>query len=302
VPKGEVRSGFKRFALELDALRYPAPDEDLWIQYLRTGGTEVVGLGRGGIEEARLEDYIVSGLVDFDDIAYDNHADLLYDLATQTVKHFRTYLSEDDVRKVLRLHQREIVRFIHAQMQQHYWEEAVGYEVVVNKGVTDLKPSAYASSATTPPLDFRQSPADKSNMAKYLFTGFQRCLYPVQKFQSEAERILAVILDREANRWFKPARGQFQMFYKSGADHLEYQPDFVAETEDAIYMLEPKAKNQMEDSDVLAKQDAAIKWCEHATAHAATCGGKPWKYALIAHDQIATNMTIAGLVGMSAVK
>jgi type III restriction enzyme len=302
VPKGEVRSGFKRFALELDALRYPAPDEDLWIQYLRTGGTEVVGLGRGGIEEARLEDYVVSGLVDFDDIAYDNHADLLYDLATQTVQHFRTYLSEEDTRKVLRLHQREIVRFIHAQMQQHYWEEVVGYEVVVSKGFTGLKPSAYAASATTPPLDFRQSPTDKSNMAKCLFNGFQRCLYTVQKFQSDAERILAVILDREANRWFKPAKGQFQIFYKSGAEHLEYQPDFVAETADTIYMLEPKAKNQMEDSDVLAKQDAAKKWCERASAHAATCGGKPWKYALIAHDQIAANMTIAGLVGMSAVK
>jgi type III restriction enzyme len=301
VPKGEVQSGFKRFALQLDALRYPAPDEDLWIQYLRTGGTEVVGLGRGGIEEARLEDYIVSGLVDFDDIAYDNHADLLYDLATQTVQHFGTYLSEEDTRKVLRLHQREIVRFIHAQMQQHYWEEAVGYEVIVSKGFTDLKPSAYSSSATTPPLDFRQSPADKSNMAKYLFTGFQRCLYPVQKFQSEAERILAGILEREANRWFKPAKGQFQIFYKSGADHLEYQPDFVAETADAIYMLEPKARNQMEDSDVLAKQDAAIKWCEQAGAYAVTCGGKPWKYALIAHDQIATNMTIAGLIEISSV-
>ena len=58
----------------------------------------------------------------------------------------------------------------------------------------------------------------------------------------------------------------------------------------------------MEDSDVLAKRDAAIKWCERAGAHAAICGGKPWKYAYIAHDQIATNMMIAGLVGISAVK
>jgi type III restriction enzyme len=255
-----------------------------------------VGLGRGGIEEARLEDYIVSGLVDFNDVAYDNHADLLYDLATRTVQHFRTYLSEDDTRKVLRLHQREIVRFIHAQMHQQYWEEAVGYEVVVSKGFTDLRPSAYAASATTPPLDFQQSPADKSNMAKYLFNGFRRCLYPVQKFQSEAERILAIILDREATRWFKPAKGQFQIFYRSGADHLEYQPDFVAETVHSIYMLEPKAANQMTDADVLAKQAAARKWCEQAGAHAATCGGKPWKYALIAHDLIATNMTIQGLV------
>jgi type III restriction enzyme len=218
------------------------------------------------------------------------------------VQHLRGYLSEEDTRKVLRLYQREIVRFIHVQMQQHYWEEAVGYEVVVSKGFTELKPSAYAASAATPPLDLQQSPADKSNMAKYLFGGFKRCLYPVQKFQSEAERILAVILDREAERWFKPAKGQFQIFYKSGADHLEYQPDFVGETNDTIYMLEPKAKNQMEDPDVLAKRDAAEKWCEQASAHAATCGGKPWRYALIAHDLIAANMTIAGLAAASGIK
>jgi len=295
VPKSEVQSGFKPFTLELGALNYQPPSEELWIQYLRTGGTEVVGLGKGGFEEARLEDYIVSALVDFDDVAYDSHADLLYDLATQTVQHFRAYLSEEGTGKVLRLHQREIAKFIHVQMQQHYWEEEVDYEVVVSKGFTELKPSAYTASATEPPLDFQQSPADKSNMAKYLFGGFTRCLYSVEKFQSEAERILAVILDRETKKWFKPAKGQFQIFYKSGADHPEYQPDFVAETDGAIYMLEPKAKNQMGDADVLAKRDAAVKWCQQASAHAATCNGKPWKYALIPHDVIAGNMTLAGL-------
>jgi len=293
VPEGEVRSGFKPFTLELGSLNYQPPSEELWIQYLRTGGTEVVGLGKGGIEEARLEDYIVSGLVDFDDVAYDSHADLLYDLATQTVQHFRTYLSEEDTRKVLRLHQREIAKYIHVQMQPNYYEDAVNYKVVISKGFTDLKSTAY--TATEPPLDFQQSPADKSNMAKYLFGGFKRCLFPVQKFQSESERILAVILDREAEKWFKPAKGQFQIFYKSGSDYPEYQPDFVAETRDTIYMLEPKARNQMGDADVLAKRDAAVKWCRHAGAHAATCGGKPWKYVLIPHDVIAINMTLAGL-------
>ncbi len=293
VPKSEVRSGFKPFMLELERLNYPPPSDELWIQYLRTGATEVVGTGKGGIEEARLEDTIVSGLVDFDDVAYDSHADLLYDLATQTVRHFRAYLSEEDTRKVLRLHQRETAKFIHVQMQQHSFEDAVEYEVVISKGFTELKSSAYA--AAEPPLDFRVSPTDKSNMAKYLFGGFTRCLFPVQKFQSEAERILAVILDREAEKWFKPAKGQFQIFYKSGADHPEYQPDFVAETRDTIYMLEPKAKNQIGDADVLAKRDAAVKWCHHAGKHAATCGGKPWKYVLIPHDAIAENMTIKNL-------
>ncbi len=302
VPKGEVRSGFKPFELALDALGYQAPSEELWIQHLRTHELEILGLGKGGIHEERLEDYVVSGLVDFDDVAYDDHADLLYDLAAQVVRHFQVRLSEDDTRKVLRMYQRDIARFVHVQMQDHYWEEAVDYEVKVSRGFTELKQSAFTASAIDPPLDFRNSPADKSNMAKYLFNGFQRCLYPVQKFQSDAERRLAVILDRESRKWFKPAKGQFQIFYKSGADHPEYQPDFVAETDDCIYMLEPKAKNEMDDPIVIAKRDVAVRWCVNASNHAASYGGKPWSYVLIPHDAITDNMTLAGLAGRFAVE
>jgi type III restriction enzyme len=105
-------------------------------------------------------------------------------------------------------------------------------------------------------------------MAKYLFGGFERCLYPLQKFQSDPERKLAVILERESLKWFKPAKGQFQIYYKRGAEHPEYQPDFVAETEKLIYMLEPKAANQMTDAEVIAKRDAAVKWCQHASRQA----------------------------------
>ena len=295
VPKGEVRSGFKPFTLDLSKINYQAPSEELWVQHLRTNHLEIIGLGHGGIEESRLDDYIVGGLIDFDDIAYDDHADLLYDLAGQVTGHLLGYLSAEDVRRVLRLHQREIARFVHAQMQDHYWEDAVDYEVVVSKGFTELKASAFTASATEPPLDFHTSPADKSNMAKYLFGGFQKCLYPVQKFQSDAERKMSVILEREALKWFKPAKGQFQIFYKRGADHPEYQPDFVAETADTIYMLEPKAANQMTDEEVLAKRDVAVKWCERASDHAGSYGGKPWKYLLIPHDAIAENMTLKWL-------
>lgn len=294
-PQGEVKSGFRPFTLSLSSLNYPAVSSELWVQHLRTNQLEVLALNRGSIEESRLEDYVVSGLVDFDDISYDDHADLLYDLAAQTVNHFKTYLSEEDTRKVLRCYQRDIARFIHAQMQNHYWEEASGYEVVISKGYTELKESAYTHGISEPPLDYHVSPSDKSNMAKYLFNGFSRCLYPVQKFASDAERKLAVILDRDTLKWFKPAKGQFQIFYRQGADHLEYQPDFVAETEKMIFMLEPKARNEMDDEIVLAKKESALKWCTNASNHALSNGGKPWNYLLIPHDEIAENMTLDGL-------
>ena len=301
VPKGEVRSGFKPFKLELSSINYQAPSEELWIKHLRTHQLEVLGLGRGGIEEARLEDYVVAGLMDFDDISYDDHADLLYDLAGQVVQHFRSYLSEDETRKVLRFHQKEIARFIHVQMQDHYWEEAVGYEVKISKGFTELKPSAYTVSATEPPLDYRKAPPEKRKIAKHLFGGFLRCLYTVQKFQSDTERRLAIILERDSSRWFKPARGQFQIYYKLGADNPEYQPDFVAEADSAIYLLESKADSEMDNTKVVAKRDAAVKWCNQASAHASTYGGKAWKYVLIPHDIVLENMTLEGLAGRFAV-
>ncbi|HZI85806.1 MAG TPA: DEAD/DEAH box helicase family protein [Pyrinomonadaceae bacterium] len=296
VPQGEVRSGFKEFRLDLSNVNYQPISNELWQQELRTGKSRLLTLGEGAIDELRLEDYVVSGLVDFDDVSYDDHADLLYDLATQTVQHFLRYVNEEDTRRILRVYQKEISRLIHAQMEEHYWEEAVGYEVQIKKGFTELKPErAYAQILKDSKLDFRQAPADKSNMSRYLFTGFARGLYATEKFQSDSERMLSVILDRESLKWFKPAKGQFQIYYKWGAEHPEYQPDFVAETQDAIYMLEPKARNQMEDAEVLAKRDAAVEWCNHASDYAATYDGKPWKYLLIPHDAIAENMTLEGL-------
>ena len=192
-------------------------------------------------------------------------------------------------------HQRQLVEFIHVQMQAHYWEKSMGYDVIVRKGFTELRPSAFTAATTESIRDFRQTVQDRSRIAQMLFGGFQRCLYSIQKFQSDSERKLAIILDREALKWFRPARGQFQMYYKMGADHLEYQPDFVAAIADCIDMLEAKARNDMHDAEVQAKKAAAVQWCSHATSQAVSHGGKPWKYLLVTHDAISDNMTLAGL-------
>ncbi len=297
VPTGEVNSYFVEFELDLSSLNYAVPDEDLWVQHLRTSKREVLSVGSGGINEARLEDYIVSGLIDYDYISYEDHSDLLYDVASKVVEHFRGYLGDDeDVRKVLRYHQRQIVKAVQQQMVEAFREEAAGYEVNVSKGFTQLKDCAFTASSEVGIRDFRKAPDDKGRIARYVFGGFERCLYPVLKFQSDTERKLTLVLDRDSLKWFRPASGQFQIFYLDKGEHHEYQPDFVAETESYIAMLEPKQANKMDDPIVLAKRDAAVRWCRRASEYAAEHGGKPWKYALIPHDVVAENMTIEGLV------
>ena len=79
-------------------------------------------------------------------------------------------------------------------------------------------------------------------------------------------------------------------------EQKEYVPDFVAETATTLYLLEPKANNEVNTPEVQEKRNAAEFWCQHATAHALTYGGKPWRYLLLPHDLIAENMTLARLV------
>jgi type III restriction enzyme len=180
-PIGEVRSGFHPFTLSLENLNYGVPEDDLWIQTLREQDIQLLKTSNLTHQEKRLEDYIIMSLVDFNDVSYDEQADLLYNLAGQIVQHLRSYLTDDaDIRKILQVHHRSISALIHTQMQPPFWETAA------------LKPPCYA---VNPELvyDFRQSPQVKSNMAKYLFGGFDRCLYPYQQFQSDAERVLSII-------------------------------------------------------------------------------------------------------------
>jgi type III restriction enzyme len=180
-------------------------------------------------------------------------------------------------------------------MIKHFWEDdKVDYKPKISKGFTTLKESAYTTNIKNY-LDYRTSPPDKSNMSKYLFTGFSKCLYTEQKFQSEAERVLSIILERDSIKWFKPARGQFQIYYKWDGNYLEYQPDFVAETAEIIYMLEPKNRDEIDSPQVVAKKDVAVKWCQNASDYMLQHNGKPWVYVLIPHDAIAQNMTLKGL-------
>ncbi|GEM_PF-325245 len=286
VPKGEVTSGFRPFTLDVSGLHLQPKDRSLVGQALRTHEQFTLSAQRGRAER-RLEDYIVHALIDLDDIDYGVHAGLLYEFAGQVVVHLRSYLSdENEVRNVLDLDRKLIAANIHAQMMGHFFETATEYAVEVRRGFTALRAPTYTVAAGQLVRDYRGTVDEPSRIKQMLFGGFSRCLYPVQKFDSDTERRFAVILERDAEKWFKPAKGQFQIYYKLGAEHPEYVPDFVAETPQHLLLCETKARNEMGAEDVKAKAEAGSLWCRHASEHAAKIGAKPWRYLLIPHEQV----------------
>ncbi len=292
VPSGEVTVGYKDFDLDCSSVRFPPVAKDLLIQRLTDNQRFRIVSGDGVVQEARLEDYIVRGLIDKDDISYDDHAVLLYKLAGQLVRHLQSYLpTEDDVRNVLQYNQSELVRLVHTQMNQYYIEKATEYQVTMSKGFQTLTSSSAEVELGKSARDFRQPVEEKLLIRGMVFGGFEKCLYPAQKFDSDTERRFATILEDDSDvvKWLKPPKDVLKIHY---AEEENYLPDFIVETHKGRFLCEIKRATDVDDAIVQKKAKVAIEWCSRAS----TISDKPWKYSLLPHDQIQLNRTFLSLV------
>jgi type III restriction enzyme len=305
VPKGEVTAGYRDFELDLRGVHLQPVARDILIAHLNDHARYRLISGDGIVPEERLEDYLVRGLIDFDDVSYDDHSDLLYKLAGQMVNHLESYLmNEDDVRNVLQFHQAQLVSIIHSQMQDHYDEKAADYEANVPKGFTTLRPSSYSIPVGEESRDFRTPVEDKLMIRGMLFGGFTKCLYPTARFHSDTERRFAALLENDPDvvKWFKPDKEAIRIYYKREGGDVPYEPDFIVETKTSKLICETKAAKDIKTSEVQEKAKAAVNWCKHATVHEEQIGGKSWAYLLIPHDAVSETKTIQGLAAAFTLK
>ncbi len=292
VPSGEVTAGFEEFDLDCSSIYLQPVAKDVLIQRLTDNMRFRIVSGDGVVQEPKLENYIVRGLIDKDDISYDEHAHLMYKLAGQLVRHLQSYLSnEDDVRNVLQYHQNELVKLVHTQMNEHYIQEATEYVVTVARGFQQLSSSSAEVELGKDVRDFRQPVPDKLYIRSLVFSGFAKCLYPAVKFDSDPERRFATVLEDDSDvlKWLRPSKGQLKIHY---SDEDNYHPDFIVETTSGRYLCEIKRASDIDDTIVQKKAKAAILWCERASSKS----DKPWSYALVPHDAVQINRTFQSLV------
>jgi type III restriction enzyme len=300
LPKRQVSFTFKEFDLkDLNTINFQPVDDGLVIQTLRTEVRAYLAKTASDPREERLEDYLVRYLIERNEIDYDAHADLLYKLAGQVVSRIRSYLKSDaDVENVLLRNGRQLADFVFLQMMQNYEETPLGkddYQIKVTRGFMLLRPQPFNVVPGQRVRDFRQAITPASETRKHVFGGFGKCSYSLQKFDSDPERRFAVMIEGEPSvqKWIKPGKGQFQIEYRSGEN---YEPDFVVETTDRMFICEVKAQNEQNDPVVLAKAQAAVNWCKAASQHAAEGKGKKWSYLLITDDRLIGATTFSGVV------
>lgn len=294
-PKGNVTSGYRAFTLDVSGIKGLKPQErSLVSQSLQTNEQTEIGDGDSGNYEPIKENYILKKLFDYDDIAYDEHAELLYELSKQAVDCLAAVNDEKDVENILQNQGEVIARLIHAQLDKNFDDgltENTEFDIEVRSGFTTLKECSYTATQGQDVKSYRDTVTEISKIKQMLFSGFKKCLYPIQKFDSDTERRFAIILERDALKWFKPAKGQFKMYYKKGTEHPEYVPDFIVETSECILMVETKSAQHKNadgtwNEEVTEKAKSGVKWCANASAYLKGNGGKEWKYLLIPHDEV----------------
>lgn len=299
LPEREVNYGFNDFNLfGLDRIALKPGSKELLLTHLENNEQRTISWQEGGEAEERLENYLIRYLLDHDEIDYDEHADMLYKLAGQMVNHLRSYQSQEDAESVLKNAGRQLAEFIWVQVKQNMWTTPTGYTGRITQGFDVIHPATFNFAGNEKPRDFRVAipGGEKNKVRQMIFTGFTKCCYPYQKFDSvDGELRLAQILENDPSviRWMKPRPGQFRIEYSNGRN---YEPDFVVEMDNGYCLIEPKKATEIDTPEVQAKTRAAIRWCEFANQNADKLKGKSWQYALIPHDEIELSRSISGLM------
>ena len=245
--------------------------------------------GKSGSSKRPAVEQLIASLIDFDDVDYDEISDLLYKLVGQAVDAIRSNapgISDDDLNERVHAFKQSLADNIYKQMKEHY--RIIPGEFKINKVLpfSQILPQPIVVN-NWGSMDFHEPvPAQKSAVIKFVYVGFKKSYYTKYRFDSSTELDFAFILEtnNEVLKWIRPVPNQFNIYWSSGAK--KYEPDFIVETVDAIYMCETKAEKNVYDADVQAKAEAAREFCRRASEFTAQNGGKPWHYIIIPHTLV----------------
>ncbi len=297
-PFTEIKQGFYDFKLNTTSLNWHPSDDTLIGTELQEGGKtfEYESDFKAIATVDTAENEVIRHIVVHDNVDYMACRDLLYSLMNDAKLHFLSYLTLEETEKVIRDRQKTLADIIYSQMNQHFYKEEIKFRASEMRPFSQLEIGYGGKYKSDEIYDLRANiPA--SEVRKKIFNGFTKACHTLYKFDSDTERKFAIVLenDKTVQKWLRPAPKQFNIYYGSGGVR-RYEPDFIVETETGIFMVETKASNETDDTIVQEKAKAATEYCKAVTEWNLKNGGKPWAYAIIAHDEVRLNSSFNHLM------
>ncbi|HPR58870.1 MAG TPA: DEAD/DEAH box helicase family protein [Bacteroidales bacterium] len=294
--QAETQINFKQFELDTTELTYHALDQEIIRMNLKDHKVDTVKAKTIGYYGDPVK-LIIASVIDYPEIDYDENAELLYYLANQAFNALKQNIGDsENINDIVFQFKAAIAEKIYQQMKQNFEISGAEYVDPIVYPFVRIEPWNFSALINEGTRDYRDIITPTSAVTRYVFRGFEKACHFEYKFDSKTEQDLAFVLENDKNviKWLRPAPNQFRIYW----DHntKRYEPDFIVETADTIYMLETKMSSQVDAADVQAKKLAAEKYCTHATNYTTQHGGKPWKYGIIPHTAVSRTSSFGFLV------
>jgi len=182
----------------------------------------------------------------------------------------------------------QIVSDLYEQIKERIGEKtSITYEVTDEK----IESSEYEATFEAGFKEDHYEKWDDEETKRGLVSGYRRSLFSENVFDSRQERMVAKILENEKKqviKWFRPYKKEnFSIVYHFKGEKHDYIPDFVVETKERVYIIEPKSKQEIEAEITKVKVRAALAWIREVNS----TSGKLWEFCLIPHDRINSSVT-----------
>lgn len=290
---GEEKYIIQDFDLDLSTMSYVPIENDILLRNL-LNSKESVKIVKGSVidfDSVKPEKLLVDDIRKVNEIDYEKCPELIQKLVMQFLSHYRAKYSEEKVRNICLMYRKDIIGKFKEQLLQHL---AVSYDGIVEivQGIETII-NNYLIDISNGLTNIFEEPSER-NIKSLVYDGATKSVTTPYKFDSNPERLFALVCENspEVIRWLRPAPNQFNITYNRGH---RYEPDFVVETEDMYYLVEVKAKNKINDPDVIAKKERAIKYCKVSSEYNLANGHKAFKYLFIPHDEISASSSFNNL-------
>lgn len=282
---------------DLDTRFLPAfsvPNEEILIESLQDNETTTLREDGGFVLPDTEENVIVGALYDLDEgLPLHEMGELAYKLVGQLLAFVGQGKTEEERERLVWHHKKELANVLLTQLHAHAVLSEPEYEMKLLRASSPILQQDYTKFKEDEIVKYTADiPAYE--IKKKVVGHYAKACHTAYKFDSRPEHIFSIVLERSDKvlKWLRPASGQFKIHWKGPR---LYEPDFVVETADSIYLVEIKASNRTQDEEVQAKAKAARAYCDNVNAIFVGTGRKEWKYMLLLDSEIVRSADFAYL-------
>ena len=293
VPVGTQLKIYNDFELNTYWFNYDVPTEEILIENLTDNEFSVLKEDSPCILPDSIQNILVNEiLIEETAISYNRCKDLLYKLVNQAIEFIGKNKSQQEIEKIIYHYKKDIASEIIMQMNGNSSYTTPEYQVKLLRSSAAILQQDYTKFKEDEIVKYTANiPAYE--IKKKVVGYFSKACHTIYKFDSVPEHIFSIVLERSDNvlKWLRPVLGQFKIHYGGS----QYNPDFVVETKEYIYIVEIKAYNRVRDDEVKLKAKAARAYCQNVNSLYKVTSKKLWKYMLLLDSEISRGIDFSYL-------